>query len=168
MNSCGSVFGVLTRLVILNIAGPTVAIALRKFGASVGAGAIGEKQDTLPNGRGPTFHPSAFITMGAPHVSSVEETLFLPGIKAYSETSSLFGQRDTLITDQLTVGETVTLVCTFGDAFRVDGLRVGSSNEHSGYSVTLEDCKIQEQSIQEQIGIFSAVESEDGGAYGPA
>ncbi|MGB8523345.1 MAG: hypothetical protein WCD43_10290 [Candidatus Acidiferrales bacterium] len=90
------------------------------------------------------FHPSAFVTMGGPHPASVEETLFLPGVKAYSESSSLFGQQDTRIADHLTVGETVTLVCTLGDAFKVSGLRAGSANGNSGYSVTLKDCKMQD------------------------
>jgi hypothetical protein len=93
------------------------------------------------------FHPSAFVTIGGPHPASVEETLFFPGIKAYSESSSLFGRQDTLIADHLTVGETVTLLCTFGDAFQVSGLRAGSvdrNSDQSGYSVTLKDCKIQD------------------------
>ena len=77
------------------------------------------------------------VTMGGPHPTSVEETLLLPGITAYSESSSLFGQRDaTAVADQLKVGETVTLACTCGEAFRV------SRNSTAAYSVILKDCTL--------------------------
>lgn len=79
----------------------------------------------------------AFVTMGGPRPNSAEETLFLPGIKAYSGASSFFGQRDTgAIADKLRIGETVTLVCTCGRAFRAE-------NGTNGYSVDLDDCILQ-------------------------
>jgi hypothetical protein len=69
----------------------------------------------------------AFVTMGGPTPASVEETLLLPGIAAYSEESSLFGQRAmNSVTDQLRVGGTVTLNCTFKDALRVSDLTIST------------------------------------------
>ena len=77
------------------------------------------------------------VTMGGPQPTSVAETLFLPGITAYSESASLFGHRDaTEVADQLKIGETVTLVCTCGEAFRV------SEHGNADYSVTLKDCTL--------------------------
>jgi protein TonB len=90
------------------------------------------------------FHPSAFVTMGGPHASSVQETLFLPGIKAYSENSSLFGQRNPLvIADRIRIGETVTVVCKDPVASRVSDLIGGATNGNADYSVILEDCTLQ-------------------------
>jgi TonB family protein len=89
----------------------------------------------------------AFVTMGGPTPTSVEQTLFLPGIDAYSERPSLFGQQNTAaIFDRLRVGETVTLVCTCGKSFRVSDLVHGPYNGKSDYSVTLEDCTLQDDS----------------------
>ena len=78
------------------------------------------------------------ITMGGPQLTSVAETLLLPGITAYSEGSSVFGHRDaTEIADQVEVGKTVTIVCTCGEAFRV------SDHGNADYSVTLKDCTLK-------------------------
>ena len=51
---------------------------------------------------------TAFATMGGPRIASAEESLMLPGITAYSEDGSLFGQQ-TL--PPIRVGQVVTLVC---------------------------------------------------------
>lgn len=92
----------------------------------------------------------AFVTMGGPSPASAEETLLLPGITAYSEASSLFGQQSmNAITDQLNVGETVTLVCTCKDALRVSDLAISRYNGTVDYSVTLEDCTLQNNSQPE-------------------
>jgi hypothetical protein len=80
----------------------------------------------------------AFVTMAGPPPSSVEDTLFVPGIKAYSENASLFGQANAP-----TVGDTVTLVCTFGDALRVSDVTGASGNGNANYSVMLKDCVLQ-------------------------
>jgi hypothetical protein len=78
------------------------------------------------------------VTMGGPHPASVAETLVLPGITAYSEPSSLFGQSDAAaVADQLKIGGTVTLVCTCGEAFRV------SDHGNADYSVILKDCTLK-------------------------
>jgi len=56
---------------------------------------------------------AAVITMGEPRPITLDETLQIPGISAYSEDSSLFGQPDTIpVADKLRVGKTVTIVCT--------------------------------------------------------
>ena len=46
------------------------------------------------------------VTMGGPQPASLEETLFLPGIIAYSESSSVFGLKDmSAIADHLRIGK---------------------------------------------------------------
>jgi hypothetical protein len=78
------------------------------------------------------------VTMAGPQPTSVAETLFLPGITAYSDSSSLFGQQDAApIADELKIGKTVTLVCTCGQAFPV------THNGNADYSVILKDCTLQ-------------------------
>jgi hypothetical protein len=92
----------------------------------------------------------AFVTMGGPSPTSIEETLLLPGIEAYSETSSLFGQQSmNAVTDQLSVGETVTLVCTCKNALRVSDLAISRYSGKIDYSITLEDCTLQNNSRPE-------------------
>ena len=71
--------------------------------------------------------------MGYRRPSSAEEALFIPGISAYTESSSFFGFQNPAAANLMT-GETVTVVCTCGDAFRVSG---------SDYSVTLENCTLE-------------------------
>ena len=94
---------------------------------------------------GSDFHPSAFVTMGGPHPDSLEQTLFLPGIKAYSDSSSLFGERNPLVVaERLRRGETVTVVCTDPVASRVSDLVGGPSNGNTGYSVVMENCTLQD------------------------
>jgi hypothetical protein len=87
----------------------------------------------------------AFVTMGGPTPASVEETLLLPGIAAYSEESSLFGQRAmNSVTEQLRVGETVSLNCTFKDALRVSDLAISRYNGELDYSIQLDNCILKE------------------------
>lgn len=74
----------------------------------------------------------AFVTMGGPRPSSVQETLFIPGISAYTEDSSFFGYESPTALN-LRAGETVTLICTVGGAFLESGVH---------YSVTLSACKL--------------------------
>lgn len=87
----------------------------------------------------------AFVTMGGPTPASPEQTLLLPGIAAYSEESSLFGQRAmNSVTEQLRVGKTVTLDCTFKNALRVSDLTIGQYKGDLSYSIQLDDCIIEE------------------------
>lgn len=79
-----------------------------------------------------------FVTMGGPHPNSAEETLLLPGVQAKSEESSFFGYRNAAaVADKLREGETVTLLCTCGKAFRE------SDTGKADYSVELDDCTLQ-------------------------
>jgi hypothetical protein len=77
----------------------------------------------------------AFVTMGGPRPNSAEETLVLPGINAYSEPGSLFGQGRMAVPSQLRLDDTITLLCTFGTALRM-------SNDD--FAITLDDCKIED------------------------
>ena len=87
----------------------------------------------------------AFVTMGGPTPASAEETLLLPGITAYSEETSLFGQRAiNSVTEQLRVGEAVTLDCTFKNALRVSDLTISRYNGNLDYSIQLNNCILEE------------------------
>lgn len=86
---------------------------------------------------------AALITLGEPHPITLDETLQIPGISAYSEDSSLFGQPNTIaIADRLRVGETVTVVCTARDPMPVSEKPVGILVS-SQYRVILRDCTLQ-------------------------
>ena len=86
---------------------------------------------------------AALITLGEPHPVTLDETLQIPGISAYSEDSSLFGQPNTIaIADRLRVGETVTVVCTARDPMPVSEKPVGILVS-SEYRVILRDCTLQ-------------------------
>lgn len=87
---------------------------------------------------------SAFVTMGGPMPLTAQETLLFPGIKAYSIDSSLFGQMNNNSGKGLMAGERVTLSCTFGDAFPLSDLGVNQHDGNSGYSITLNDCTVQD------------------------
>jgi hypothetical protein len=75
---------------------------------------------------------TAFVTMASPPLSSPSEAFLSAGIKAYLKNSSLFGESEAL---NLTVGESVTLVCTVTNGRE-------SLSGKSGYSLMLEDCQI--------------------------
>ena len=78
---------------------------------------------------------NAFVTMHGPIPYFSGADLILPGIEAYSATSSLFGQRNIAgVADKLRIGETVTLACAFREASRQSGA--------TGYSVSLDDCTL--------------------------
>jgi hypothetical protein len=78
---------------------------------------------------------NAFVTMHGPIPYFSGADLILPGIEAYSATSSLFGQRNVAdVASKLRIGETVTLACTFGEA----SLKSGTTD----YSVSLDDCTL--------------------------
>lgn len=86
---------------------------------------------------------AALITVGEPHPIALDETLQIPGISAYSEDSSLFGQPNTIaIADRLRVGETVTVVCTARDPMPVSEKPLGILVS-SEYRVILRDCTLQ-------------------------
>lgn len=100
----------------------------------------------------------AFVTMGGPTPASAEETLLLPGITAYSDESSLFGQRAMSSSgEQPRVGDTITLDCTLKNALRVSDLTNRRYNGDFDYSIQLENCIARENqettasvSLQEQ------------------
>jgi tRNA_anti-like len=86
----------------------------------------------------------AFVTMGGPRPTSVEETMFLPGIHAASEERSLFGQHsmDT-VSDKLVVGSGVTMLCTVRSSIRVSDMVVKQHQDDPDYSIDLDDCTLR-------------------------
>ena len=63
----------------------------------------------------------------------------------HSEESSLFGQRAmNSVTEQLRVGGTVTLDCTFKNALRVSDLTISQYKGDLSYSIQLDNCIIEE------------------------
>jgi len=78
----------------------------------------------------------SFITMGGPYPHSVEETLLLPGIEAWSQTGDslqpTFGQPNIeSLAGKLVVGKEATILCTF---------RSSSGSSPTEVSVSLEVC----------------------------
>jgi hypothetical protein len=81
----------------------------------------------------------SFITMGGPYPHSVEETLLLPGINAWSKTGGslqpTFGQPNIeSLAGRLVVGKQVSILCTF---------RSSSGSSPTEISVSLEDCTLE-------------------------
>jgi hypothetical protein len=81
----------------------------------------------------------AFVTMAGPLESSPEEALLSPGITAYSESGSLFGGD---VVADLTVGESVTLICTVENGSE-------ALSEGTGYSLMLDDCTLAQAEAPE-------------------
>ena len=80
----------------------------------------------------------SFITMGGPYPHSVEETLLLPGIEAWSKTGDslqpTFGEPDIeSLAGRLVVGKEASILCTF---------RSSSGSSPTEISVSLEDCTL--------------------------
>ena len=89
-------------------------------------------------------HADAFITMGGPVPQSAEQTLFLPGVSAYSEPRALFGQTQftpTLL--WLRPGITATLLCTCEQGFRTADMGAEEYSDSLDYSVQLQDCTLE-------------------------
>jgi len=81
----------------------------------------------------------SFITMGGPYPHSVEETLLLPGITAWSKTGGslqpTFGQPNIeSLAGRLVVGKQVSILCTF---------KSSSASSPTEISVSLEDCTLE-------------------------
>ena len=81
----------------------------------------------------------SFITMGGPYPHSVEETLLLPGINAWSKTGDslqpTFGQPNIeSLTGRLVVGKQASILCTF---------RSSSGSSPTEVSISLEDCILE-------------------------
>jgi hypothetical protein len=81
----------------------------------------------------------SFITMGGPYPHSVEETMLLPGIEAWSKTGDslqpTFGEPNIeSLAGQLVVGKEATILCTF---------RSSSGSSPTEISVSLEDCTLE-------------------------
>jgi hypothetical protein len=81
----------------------------------------------------------SFITMGGPYPHSVEETLLLPGIEAWSKTGDslqpLFGQPNIeSLAGRLVVGKQASILCTF---------RSSSGSSPTEVSISLEDCILE-------------------------
>ena len=80
----------------------------------------------------------SFITMGGPYPHSVEETLLLPGIEAWSKTGDslqpTFGEPNIeSLAGRLVVGKEASILCTF---------RSSSGSSPTEISVSLEDCTL--------------------------
>jgi len=78
----------------------------------------------------------SFITMGGPYPHSVEETLLLPGIEAWSKTGDslqpTFGEPNIeSLAGRLVVGKEASILCTF---------RSSSGSSPTEVSISLEDC----------------------------
>ena len=78
----------------------------------------------------------SFITMGGPYPHSLEETVLLPGIHAWSKTGDslqpTFGQPNIeSLAGQLVVGKEATVLCTFSSS---------SGSSPTEVSISLEDC----------------------------
>jgi hypothetical protein len=81
----------------------------------------------------------SFITMGGPYPHSVEETMLLPGIEAWSKTGDslqpTFGEPNIeSLAGQLVVGKEASILCTF---------RSSSGSSPTEISVSLEDCTLE-------------------------
>jgi hypothetical protein len=81
----------------------------------------------------------SFITMGGPYPHSVEETLLMPGIEAWSKTGDslqpTFGQPNIeSLAGQLVVGKQASILCTF---------RSSSGSSPTEVSISLEDCILE-------------------------
>jgi hypothetical protein len=81
----------------------------------------------------------SFITMGGPYPHSVEETLLLPGIEAWSKTGDslqpTFGEPNIeSLAGRLVVGKEASILCTF---------RSSSGSSPTEISVSLEDCTLE-------------------------
>ena len=81
----------------------------------------------------------SFITMGGPYPHSVEETLLLPGIEAWSKTGDslqpTFGQPNIeSLAGRLVVGKEVSIQCAF---------RSSSGSSPTEVSISLEDCILE-------------------------
>ena len=81
----------------------------------------------------------SFITMGGPYPHSVEETLLLPGIEAWSKTGDslqpTFGEPNIeSLAARLVVGKEASILCTF---------RSSSGSSPTEISVSLEDCTVE-------------------------
>ena len=81
----------------------------------------------------------SFITMSGPYPHSVEETLLLPGINAWSKTGGslqpTFGQPNIeSLAGRLVVGKQASILCTF---------RSSSGSSPTEVSISLEDCILE-------------------------
>ena len=81
----------------------------------------------------------SFITMGGPYPHSVEETMLLPGIEAWSKTGDslqpTFGEPNIeSLAGRLVVGKQASILCTFKSA---------SGSSPTEVSVSLEDCVLE-------------------------
>jgi len=81
----------------------------------------------------------SFITMGGPYPYSVEETLLLPGIHAWSKTGDslqpTFGQPNIeSLAGRLDVGKEASILCTFSSS---------SGSSSTEVSISLEDCILE-------------------------
>ena len=81
----------------------------------------------------------SFITMGGPYPHSVEETLLMPGIEAWSKTGDslqpTFGQPNIeSLAGRLVVGKQASILCTF---------RSSSGSSPTEVSISLEDCILE-------------------------
>ena len=81
----------------------------------------------------------SFITMGGPYPHSAEETLLLPGIKAWSKTGDslqpAFGEPNIeSLAGRLIVGNEASMLCTFSSS---------SGSSPTEISVSLEDCTFE-------------------------
>jgi TonB family protein len=81
----------------------------------------------------------SFVTMGGPYPHSVEETLLLPGIEAWSKTGDslqpTFGQPNIeSLVGRLVVGKEASILCTF---------RSSSGSSPTKVSISLEDCILE-------------------------
>jgi hypothetical protein len=81
----------------------------------------------------------SFITMGGPYPHSVEETLLLPGIEAWSKTGDslqpTFGQPNIeSLAGRLVVGKQASILCFF---------RSSSGSSPTKVSISLEDCILE-------------------------
>ena len=86
------------------------------------------------------LHATAFVTMRMPF-SSPEQTLVLPGIMAYSEDNSFFGQVSSATTDQLKIGDPVTIECRLKGAHPALA-HVTTTGDTCNYSILLQDCTL--------------------------
>ena len=81
----------------------------------------------------------SFITMGGPYPHSVEETLLLPGIEAWSKTGDslqpTFGEPNIeSLAGRLVVGKQASILCTF---------KSSSGSSPTDVSISLEDCILE-------------------------
>jgi len=81
----------------------------------------------------------SFITMGGPYPHSLEETLLMPGIEAWSKTGDslqpTFGQPNIeSLAGRLVVGKQASILCTF---------RSSSGSSPTEVSISLEDCILE-------------------------